>query len=88
MNLRTNVTHSSEPRPVASSFGKRFSLGARQKLNSAYVHGALIVAGVIGLLVQSGTVFIVVALVVLATSLYSGDIRLNGDQPRHGRKKP
>ena len=48
---------------------------ARHKLNAAYIHGALIVAGLAGALGGSWNVFILVAAVLTATSALSGEIR-------------
>lgn len=51
---------------------------ARHKLNSAYVAGALILAGALGLLTRSPTVFVLTAGALMAASVHSGDIRLGG----------
>ena len=51
---------------------------ARHKLNSAHVAGALILAGALGLLTRSPTVFVLAAGVLIAASIHSGDIRLDG----------
>ena len=53
-------------------------MGARTKLNQAYLNGALIVAAAIGLLAQSWTVFIIAALIGIGLSLYAGEIRPRG----------
>ena len=50
-------------------------MGARQKLNTAYVNGALIVAGTIGLAADSWLVFLVILAVSLGCACHSGDIR-------------
>ena len=50
-------------------------MGARQKLNEAYVNGALIIAGIAGLVTESWTVFIIAAAVLIGASTYSGGIR-------------
>jgi hypothetical protein len=57
-------------------------MGARQKLNQAYVNGALIVAAVVGVATQSWTVFWLAATFVVVSSLYSGEIRLGGRRRR------
>jgi hypothetical protein len=49
---------------------------ARHKLNAAYIHGSLIIAGLIGAIGQSWNVFILVAAVLTATSVLGGEIRL------------
>ena len=49
---------------------------ARQKLNSAHVNGALLVAGLIAGVAGSWTVFGIVLGALVVTKLLSGDIRL------------
>ena len=49
---------------------------AKQKLNGSYVHGALIIAGVLGAISGSWTVFLIATGVLVATSLHDGNIRL------------
>jgi hypothetical protein len=49
---------------------------ARHKLNSSYVHGALIIAGVLGAISGSWTIFLIAAGVLVATSVHDGSIRL------------
>lgn len=48
---------------------------ARHKLNAAYIHGSLIIAGLIGAIGGSWNVFILVAAVLTATSVLGGEIR-------------
>ena len=55
---------------------------ARHKLNAAYIHGSLIIAGLIGAIGQSWNVFILVAVVLAATSALSGEIRMKQQSPR------
>lgn len=50
-------------------------MGARKKLNQAYVTGSLLVAGVIGLATESLVVFIVALAILLVGNLYTGEIR-------------
>ena len=50
-------------------------MGARQKLNNAHVIGALIVAGFLGLMTGSWTVFIIAGAVLIGVATYSGEIR-------------
>lgn len=57
-------------------------MGARQKLNRAYVNGALVLAAVVGAATQSWLVFWVAALAAAGSSLYSGEIRLHGRRPK------
>ena len=49
---------------------------ARHKLNAAYIHGSLLIAGLIGATTESWNVFILTASVLTATSVLSGEIRL------------
>lgn len=51
-------------------------MGARQKLNSAALLGNLVFAGLIGLVTQSATVFVVAFVVLIACSVHSGDMRV------------
>ncbi len=53
---------------------------ARDKLNSAHLVGALVIAGALGLLTRSTTVFFVTAGSLIALSVNSGDIRFKGRQ--------
>ena len=50
-------------------------MGARQKLNGAYLTACLVVAGTAGALTQSWTVFLVVAVVLIACLIHDGGIR-------------
>jgi len=50
-------------------------MGARQKLNSGYIGGSLLVAVFAGLGFDSAWVFLITATVLLALNLHSGDIR-------------
>jgi hypothetical protein len=56
-------------------------LAARQKLNVAFVNGALIIAAVAGWVVKSWAVFVVTAVVLIGGAIYCGDVR-----PRPGRR--
>lgn len=58
-------------------------MGAKSKLNSAYINGALVIAGMVGLITGSCTVFAVVCIVLIASSIVAGDIRSGG---RSGRR--
>lgn len=53
-------------------------MGAKRKLNSAYFHGALGVAALVGAVTGSWSVFWLASAVLVVTSIYSGDIRLGG----------
>ena len=60
-------------------------MGARQKLNVAYFHGCLIVAGLVGLVAQSGTMFWLALVVSFGLCCHSGEIRHRPDPRRAGR---
>lgn len=53
-------------------------MGARQKLNHAYLNGALIIAAVVGIATQSWAAFWLAALFAAGTNLLAGNIRLRG----------
>jgi hypothetical protein len=50
-------------------------LAARQKLNIAFINGALIVAAVAGFVAKSWTVFVVAAVALVMGAIYCGDVR-------------
>lgn len=50
-------------------------MGAKKKLNSANVVGAVAVAAVMGAFFGSWAVFAISAAVLIASALYNGDIR-------------
>jgi uncharacterized protein related to proFAR isomerase len=56
-------------------------MSARHKLNSAAVHGVLIVAGLIAGLTESWRVFLLLVAALIATAVHSGDIRLGNRRP-------
>ena len=56
----------------------RQSMGAREKLNEAYVIGSLFLAAVAGSIAGSWLVFIIAAAILLALNLHAGDIRPSG----------
>ena len=53
-------------------------MGARHELNTIHVFGSLVVAAFIGGLIGSWAVFAAVAALLIAGSVYSGDIRWKG----------
>ena len=57
-------------------------MGARHKLNQAYLNGSLLMAGAIGWAMESMTVFIVALGALVMLSLHSGDIRPNQRERR------
>ncbi|WP_417850274.1 hypothetical protein [Thalassoglobus sp.] len=64
-------------------------MGARQRLNSLYFIGVLIVATIIGGTANSWAVFLIVAGVLIATAINSGDIRLTPTvRPQRRRRRP
>lgn len=50
-------------------------MGAKQKLNSAYFMGSGVVAGLIGILTGSFTIFVFAFFVLAALEAYAGNIR-------------
>lgn len=50
-------------------------MGARQKLNQASINGSFLIAGVLGVLYGSWTLFVVVFVLLVATGVMGGDIR-------------
>ena len=50
-------------------------MGAKQKLNSAHPSAAMVIAGLIGLVTQSWTVFLVALAGVIIVDVVAGDIR-------------
>ncbi len=64
-------------------------MGARQRLNSLYFLGVLIVAAIIGGGAGSWPVFFIVAGVLTATAINGGDIRLTPTvRPSRRRRRP
>lgn len=53
-------------------------MGARQKLNSHHIAGAIGAAGFIGLLTGSWIVAVVVGTLAIGMAINAGDIRLKG----------
>ena len=53
-------------------------MSARHKLNAAAVSGALVIAGLVGIISGSGWLFLLVAGVLIALAVHDGDIRLQG----------
>jgi len=51
-------------------------LTAKHKLNSGFVQGAFVVAGLLGLMTQSFWVFLVAVIVLVGLSFHDGSIRL------------
>lgn len=53
---------------------------ARNRLNAAAIRGAVLVAGLVALLAGSWPIFWVLVLLLLATAVIGGDIRVKGAQ--------
>jgi hypothetical protein len=51
-------------------------MNARGKLNRAYLNGSLLIAGAVGLVTQSWTIFAVTFVVLLVMDVCSDNIRL------------
>jgi hypothetical protein len=60
-------------------------MGAREKLNQAYLNGAIVVAAIVGLVAQSWTLFWIAVAYVIASSIYGGGIRPKPGRQRHRR---
>ena len=50
-------------------------MGARQKLNAAYLNGGLLIAAFIGIAAESWSIFLLVLVISIISACYSGDIR-------------
>lgn len=66
---------------IAGNESKEERMGARQKLNSAYVNGSLAAGVIAGVLTQSWTIFMVVSAIGLTLNMIGGEIR-----PRNHRR--
>ena len=53
-------------------------MGARTKLNAAYLNGGILIAACVGALTQSWSVFFVALVTLLAGCVYAGEIRGRG----------
>ncbi len=62
-------------------------MGARQRLNSLYFIGVLIIAASIGGAANSWTVFCLVAGVLIAAAIYGGDIRVSPKTPHRTHRR-
>lgn len=63
-------------------------MNARKKLNTAHLHGSLMVGALLGWLMQSWILFFAVATVFVVTASYSGDIRPKSPRIRKMRGRP
>ena len=62
-------------------------MGARQRLNSFYLFAVLIVAALIGGTVQSWSLFLISAAVMILLLIHGGDIRPTPDSQRKKRQR-
>ena len=60
---------------------------AREKLNAAYLHGSLALAGLAGWACSSWLVFAAAFALLLAGNLLAGEIRPSRRRPRDGPQK-
>jgi hypothetical protein len=58
-------------------------MGARDKLNQAYINGAMIAGTVLGIVTESWSIFWIAVIYCLASSIYTSEIRFVG----RGRKR-
>ncbi len=58
-------------------------MGARQKLNTAYFNGGLLIAAIVGIAAGSWWVFFLVLILTVAGSIYSGNIRPATQRHQH-----
>lgn len=67
-------------------------MSVRKKLNQGYIQGSFVIAGVIGGVCGSWTVFWTTAFILIALSTHSGEIRfgrrLTHDADRPDRRPP
>jgi hypothetical protein len=68
------------PPPSYSVSEWRTSMNARQKLNETHILGSVFAATVFGLTCESWIIFWLAAIILISSSIYSGDIRANGRQ--------
>jgi hypothetical protein len=61
----------------STSAQRRKNMGARNKLNSAYFLGSLLMAGLAGCLTESWLVLIIGLAVLVGINVNNGDIRLD-----------
>lgn len=73
-SLARGVASCQRPRFITLEKGGR-TLGARQKLNAAYLNGALLVAALIGTATESWSIFLAAVLIGIGVATLSGDIR-------------
>lgn len=57
-------------------------MGARQKLNSSFFLGSVVLAGLVGWLAQSWIVLVIALAILIGINLNNGDIRLGKGRGR------
>lgn len=62
-------------------------MGARQRLNSLYLVGVLIIAAIIGTAADSWLVFLLTAAILTGTLIHDGGIRPGPTHPRRFRRR-
>jgi len=70
-----NQSYASHSVRVAGIFLRRTKMGAKTKLNTAYLNGSLIGGGFIGLCFESMTAFVIVTIFLIGCCYYNKDIR-------------
>ena len=70
-----NLSYASHLLRVAGIFLRRAKMGAKTKLNTAYLNGSLIGGGFIGLCFESMTAFVIVTIFLIGCCYYNKDIR-------------
>jgi hypothetical protein len=70
-----NLSHASHSPRVAGKFLRRTIMGAKTKLNTAYLNGSLIGGGLIGLCFQSMSAFVFATIFLIACGFYNRNIR-------------
>ena len=70
-----NLNYASHSVRVAGHFLRRIKMGAKTKLNTAYLNGSLIGGGFIGLCFESMTAFVIATIFLIGCCYYNKDIR-------------
>ena len=70
-----NLSYASHSLRVAGTFLRRTKMGAKTKLNTAYINGSLIGGGFIGLCFESMTAFVIATIFLIGCGYYNRDIR-------------
>ncbi len=70
-----NLSYASYSLRVAGNFLRRTTMGAKTKLNTAYINGSLIGGGFIGLCFESMTAFVIATIFLIGCCYYNKDIR-------------